>query len=368
MKNLPSYEQYIKEKMLYDPVEGKLVDSENKIQIKPTRYMIHISEPKNRYSIMSIGLIPKDADKSKWGHIAKEAGIPTIYKHSLFASTWKDSFDVYDAQNVNNYVFPLPILFEYVPNSKISIIDKFKDDIKDELIKISKDKKIKFKDKKIIVNDLLDSYSKKYYDLLRKYSEIDIWVIDTQGLKNKWYQDPFGGDSSDGEALWTDTRIPSENLILLKPNNQDILQNIDNFKDELEESRTEKIDGIVYTKRYPTDILIKVDIQKILDRHKIDSPTFYIDVENLNPLSRERIRKAKEFWMNYSTDQRYIDYRTGERKKELVTFEPSICGIYNGKLSFQDGRHRIIAMKELGYDEAVIEIPKNQKDLFKNLQ
>ena len=39
-------------------------------------------------------------------------------------------------------------------------------------------------------------------------------------------------------------------------------------------------------------------------------------------------------------------------------------GIYNGAISFGDGRHRILAAEELGIPEVAVEIPRNQEHLF----
>ena len=72
--------------------------------------------------------------------------------------------------------------------------------------------------------------------------------------------------------------------------------------------------------------------------------------------------------INYAEDQRWIHPIKGRIGRPDIKFEPSIIGIYDGKLGFTDGRHRLIAMQELGYKYAIFEIPKNQLNLFNDLK
>lgn len=123
-----------------------------------------------------------------------------------------------------------------------------------------------------------------------------------------------------------------------------------------------------YSLRYPkNNKLIIVNINKLLDKHNEDEPNYAFD-------SREkadypsRIDRAKEYWLKYAVDQRPISPKDGLRKNwGNMTFEAPYVSFTNGKLGFSDGRHRTIAMKELGYDNIIIEIPKSQENLFKNL-
>ena len=64
---------------------------------------------------------------------------------------------------------------------------------------------------------------------------------------------------------------------------------------------------------------------------------------------------------NYLKDQRAINPKTGKRTNAKVSFEPSVIDIdADGKISFEDGRHRVLAAKELGLTEVPIEVPKGK--------
>ncbi len=121
-----------------------------------------------------------------------------------------------------------------------------------------------------------------------------------------------------------------------------------------------------YSLRYPNkDVLVFVPVDKLLSRHEIDDPDYAIT--NKNNQIGNRVERAKEFLQNYVDDIRWINPQTGVRNdKYNVIFEPSIAYFYNNKLKFSDGRHRILAAKELGYDKVALEIPQEQLDLFVN--
>lgn len=124
-----------------------------------------------------------------------------------------------------------------------------------------------------------------------------------------------------------------------------------------------------YKLRYPKkDIFIKVNINKLLGRHKKDDPSYAFDTKEKSD-HPGRVDRAKEFWKSFSKDQRYINHNTGERTSwGITTFEAPYVSIDYGRLGFSDGRHRVIAMKELGYDDIIIEVPKSQVHLFDELK
>ena len=124
-----------------------------------------------------------------------------------------------------------------------------------------------------------------------------------------------------------------------------------------------------YKLRYPKgDTFIVVNINKLLARHKKDTPDLAFDSKETSD-HPARVDKAKQFWQDYSNDQRYMDFKTKERTNwGNMEFEAPYVGIYNGKLGFSDGRHRVISMKELGYEDIVVEIPKKQIKLFDELK
>ena len=123
-----------------------------------------------------------------------------------------------------------------------------------------------------------------------------------------------------------------------------------------------------YKLRYSeSDTFIIVNIEKLLKQHVLDNPSYAFN-------NREgadhpgRIEAAKQFWLDYCNDDRFIDFKTGDRNEySKVYFEAPLVSIDYGKLGFSDGRHRVIAMKEIGYKNIIIEIPKEQIELFKNI-
>lgn len=123
-----------------------------------------------------------------------------------------------------------------------------------------------------------------------------------------------------------------------------------------------------YVMVYPnTDTLVLVNINKFLDRVKVDDPDFYIGTDTKVASSQERIKKSMDYITNYSDDSRMLHPKTGQRWDYEIMFEPTEAGIHNGKLGIRNGRHRMIALKNLGYTHAFIEVPQDQKDLFNSL-
>jgi hypothetical protein len=130
---------------------------------------------------------------------------------------------------------------------------------------------------------------------------------------------------------------------------------------ELEGSELVSMD---YSVRNPKkNTIVFVDADAVLERHSKDQPAY--DITKPENQIKGRLQKAKEFLLNYIKDQRSINPKTGERTKFNVKFEPSVASIENGKLGFEDGRHRILAAKELGLKTVAIEVPKDQAAMFK---
>ena len=123
------------------------------------------------------------------------------------------------------------------------------------------------------------------------------------------------------------------------------------------------LNNIKYNLRWPNkNTIVYVSPEKILNRAAKDNPDF--DVMNPKNQIGNRISKAKDFILNYSKDRRLINQKTGERTKYEAEFEPSVASIYDGKLGFEDGRHRILAAKDLGIKKVAVEVPKNQAEEF----
>lgn len=119
----------------------------------------------------------------------------------------------------------------------------------------------------------------------------------------------------------------------------------------------------------PNDnVLVLVNIDKFLSRFKKDSPELYVGSETKNISSVGSIKSATDFINNYAEDPRYINHKTGQRMVgNEVMFVPTEASMYNGKLGITNGRHRMVALKNLGYTYAYIEVPQDQKNLFIDL-
>lgn len=105
--------------------------------------------------------------------------------------------------------------------------------------------------------------------------------------------------------------------------------------------------------------IIFVPVDALLQKHAADQPSY--DIQKSENRIKGRVEKAKEFIKNYIKDQRAINPKTGERMNTKVSFEPSVVDIdANGKISFEDGRHRVLAAKEMGLTEVPIEVPKEK--------
>jgi hypothetical protein len=105
--------------------------------------------------------------------------------------------------------------------------------------------------------------------------------------------------------------------------------------------------------------IVFVPIDALLEKQAADQPSY--DIQKEENRIKGRVEKAKEFLKNYLKDQRAINPKTGKRTNAKVSFEPSIVDVdANGKISFEDGRHRVLAAKELGLTEVPIEVPKGK--------
>lgn len=135
-----------------------------------------------------------------------------------------------------------------------------------------------------------------------------------------------------------------------------------------EENVGKDLTKLEYKLRYPKkNTLMFVSPTKLMERHLLDDPNFSI-LNKTNQIGK-RVDKAKEYLNNYVADQRWINPNTKERDEySKATFEPSIASIENGKLGFTDGRHRVLAAKELGFPEVAIEVPKRQVHLFDDMK
>jgi len=175
---------------------------------------------------------------------------------------------------------------------------------------------------------------------------------------------PWPGHSSIkfvGALIYSLTKSIHKKIKGVKPNLKEIVSNY----------KLVDVENVPYELRYPSkNTIIKLNIDKVLKRIQTDDPNYAITSRNSpNIISQSRIDNAKDYWINYGEDQRWINPKLNKRTGlPVMKFNPSIISIYDNKLGFTDGRHRLIAMKELGYKYAMYEIPKNQIKLFNELK
>ncbi len=112
--------------------------------------------------------------------------------------------------------------------------------------------------------------------------------------------------------------------------------------------------------------IVFVPIDALLEKQAADQPSY--DIQKEENRIKGRVEKAKEFLKNYLKDQRALNPKTGKRTDAKVSFEPSVVNVdANGKISFEDGRHRVLAAKELGLTEVPIEVPKGKGNAIQDL-
>ena len=116
-----------------------------------------------------------------------------------------------------------------------------------------------------------------------------------------------------------------------------------------------------------SNVLVLVSVDKFLTRLKKDDPDFYIGSDTKIKSSQERIKKSMDYITNYADNPKMFHPKTGERWDYDVMFEPTESTIYKNKLGVSNGRHRMVALKNLGYTHAYVEVPKEQENLFKLL-
>jgi len=117
---------------------------------------------------------------------------------------------------------------------------------------------------------------------------------------------------------------------------------------------------VKYKMRYKNSKIIFVSPTKLLDRLEMDSPSYAIR-SGKNQIG-DRVKRAKEYIL------KNWDNPEAKKRQRHYIFEPSIVGIYNGCLSFSDGRHRVLAAEELGIPEVAIEIPRSQEKYFEYMK
>jgi len=92
------------------------------------------------------------------------------------------------------------------------------------------------------------------------------------------------------------------------------------------------------------NVLMFVDVDRLLQVHSQDQPSYDI-LKKENQIGN-RVVQAEDFLKkNLHTD---------------ISFLPSSVYVENGKISFEDGRHRVLAAKNLGIKKVAIEVSKEQ--------
>ena len=141
------------------------------------------------------------------------------------------------------------------------------------------------------------------------------------------------------------------------------------LKKIISENRNFDFKNVKFKLRNPKkNVLLFVPTIALLKQHQKDNPSFSI-LDKSNQIGN-RVEKAKQFIINYIEDQTAIHPISGGRADYLGVhhFEPSMVYLdYDGKLDFEDGRHRVLAAYELGIQEVPIEVSTNQADDIRNL-
>ena len=212
--------KFVYESLGLDLENDSIVDMDNEVVVeKYPRFLLHVSEPEFRDKIFSEGLLPQDANKAKWGKLAKAAEKDILFKNSIFATPFKDSIDVYDIKNIHKRIFALPMVEEYLSPEDIEKMDelmlKMGEDYAEEIRRIKKE--VPEKNHSLYIGGFNEEFNERWSTVISNFitahANIDIWIIDTKGLPNKWYKDIFGGGEE--ESILTHEPIPPHYLELL---------------------------------------------------------------------------------------------------------------------------------------------------------
>ncbi len=207
-----------------EPEVGNFIlssDSYNRPVTDLTRYVLHISDPDNRNSILENGLIPKMPSK-KW--MMKGFGSEPEYwnKSSIFATLFKDSIDVYDVKNISDYIFPLVGIGD---DSPLMSMEEFL--VKNNLVYQPKKGtgKYAFISNQENAEEWDNMVNVKYNSYLLKNSIFDVWAIDTTEVPEaKWFID---SPHDEEDSIYTTTKIPRKAIDLLVPYNNKMVKSAD---------------------------------------------------------------------------------------------------------------------------------------------
>jgi hypothetical protein len=191
-------------------------------------------------------------------------------------------------------------------------------------------------------------------DKAKKVFEGEITVNGKTVKKESWVA------SIDGNELFS----LYENKKTTTEQTQDMAQDV--LKDVERDEEADVFSGVELTMRRPKENeIIFVSVDELLDKHAKDQPQY--DIQKKENRIGNRVEKAKKFIQDYIKDQRFINPKTGGRENNKVSFEPSVVDAdETGKISFEDGRHRVLAAKELGIKKVPIEVPKTKSEKIKN--
>lgn len=113
-----------------------------------------------------------------------------------------------------------------------------------------------------------------------------------------------------------------------------------------------------YRPRYLDSTLVRVHLEKLLARHRRDEPQLaFSDRSSPNVISQHRIDASR---------QHLLDVLSG--RLPTTKLEPSHFCFDHGRLLVTDGRHRLVAARELGHRHVYIEVPQHQVHLFRQLR
>lgn len=179
------------------------------------RFLLHISDPKNRQSIEEEGLIPKMPGK-KWGKGLASSDYWS--EPSIFATIFdKDSIDVYDVKNISHFVFPLAGIGDTVELDFAGWVEKM--GMQGELERYDQVMKHPKHRRSMEMERWGENAEEDYNEYLMKNAVYDIWLIDREEVPDvKWYEDEVHYESH--QSVLTTDEIPPDALELISMDNK----------------------------------------------------------------------------------------------------------------------------------------------------
>ena len=202
--------------------ENKSDDAE----VKPTRYLLHITKVNSRKFVEENGIIPRKPSEEwmkRWADMADDGfgevfvDEPTMLwtKSAAFFTLFKDS-DKTNLAEIRKHLFPIAWMEEDVELNFDQFVDKNNLDPGPNATKgmtpVGRDGF--WEDWNNKVNPMYNTY-------LLENAKFDVWIVDTKDLKNKFYEDLDGFD--DYGSIYTTEPIPPSSIKLILKDNKTLV-------------------------------------------------------------------------------------------------------------------------------------------------